>query len=339
MYVKCDHINVNLRHDEAVQIFSHDQSGQNSQPRQNQVLPEHITRRLVPVKAEHLNRRDFPKPFGDIDIRQVVQHDEGERAGTDDDHKHHIVHAFHHAAKTGAHVFIGRHAGNSVAVHDGCGGLVNILSLLHIYIGGLIFRLLSGLCRPGFRRKIRIIIDIVFTDSGNRNRQAVPILILQNRFIAHAQSALFRELRGEHRFPFSRPGNGLSAFRMKIQISPHFLRFLRHDKRYGLRFILMQQIGALFIGNGISFRNLSHDLLVFRPILLRIGIAEGHIEIVDLDFPILIIDDAADGILDAEPRQQQGRTAADSEHHHEKTLFITKNVSCRYLDQKRHMIP
>ena len=38
-------------------------------------------------------------------------------------------------------------------------------------------------------------------------------------------------------------------------------------------------------------------------------------------------------------RQQQGRTAADSEHHHEKTLFITKNVSCRYLDQKRHLIP
>ena len=126
---------------------------------------------------------------------------------------------------------------------------------------------------------------------------------------------------------------------MQAQIVSHALRIPRDYQRHGFAFLPVDQIRAFLKGDHKALRLLRHDRLKFRPVLLLIGIAEGHAKVVELDLSVLVVDDPSDGILDAEAGQEQGRTAADPEHHHEKSLLIPENISDGNLHQEGEPVP
>ena len=46
---------------------------------QNHVLPVDVGGKLPVVEAQHFQRSQLPHTLGDVDVGQVVQHDEGQR--------------------------------------------------------------------------------------------------------------------------------------------------------------------------------------------------------------------------------------------------------------------
>ena len=66
---------------------------------------------------------------------------------------------------------------------------------------------------------------------------------------------------------------------------------------------------------------------------------EGHGGVIAGDFVVLIVDDAADGVLNAEARDEQRRTAADANHHHDHALFKAQDVSDGDFMQERESVP
>ena len=46
------------------------------------------------VKAKYLERRQLPRALGDVDVRQVIEHHEGQRRGRHHDDHHRIIDPF-----------------------------------------------------------------------------------------------------------------------------------------------------------------------------------------------------------------------------------------------------
>ena len=66
---------------------------------------------------------------------------------------------------------------------------------------------------------------------------------------------------------------------------------------------------------------------------------EGHGGVVAGNLVVLVIDDAADGVLNAEARDEQRRTAADTNHHHDHALFKAQDVSDGDFVQEGESVP
>lgn len=65
---------------------------------------------------------------------------------------------------------------------------------------------------------------------------------------------------------------------------------------------------------------------------------EGHGGVIAGDLVVLIVDDAADGVLNAEARDEQRRAAADANHHHDHALLKRRMFRMETL-QERQPVP
>ena len=80
-----NHVDLDLIHDKSMEQHAERHSGQRPEQRQDPVLPENVGSGLPAVEAEDFDRGDLPHPLRDVDSRQLIEDDEGEKPRADDD--------------------------------------------------------------------------------------------------------------------------------------------------------------------------------------------------------------------------------------------------------------
>ena len=207
MYGTAEHDLVHLGrdHDEAFHPHAQHETDRAADGRQEEYLAEDVSVHLTRREAEHLEGGDLAHALGDVDVREVVQHDERERRRRGDQHHDNHVHARHHVAVRVDGLVVVRHG-----LHASCGQ--KVVRELHAQVGvgrgdgqhGAVVGSLAHKLLVEGGTHIGVMVHIVLDDArdrglvGRAGRVADGILLGQRDGIACAHAQLRRQLLGEH---------------------------------------------------------------------------------------------------------------------------------------------
>ena len=297
---------------------------------------------LALKEAQHLDGGDFLCALGDIDVHQVVQYHKSQHAGTQDDHVHDIVDARDGVVQTRAHAAHLREARYPVHLQQGCGeGFVHILRIVGqdaqhrvVFQRAAVGVLING------GRHIHIIFHIIFRYARDGECALPAFAVFQRERVPGRKARFVAELfRDDHAVVCQRYGCAAFAF-MQVDkiVQPCFI--LGYKEVYVIALAVHIQRNALLL-----YGQVARDLFGSIHQRLESGILQGalfaqcHEEIIGEHLAELFGYDVADGVLQAEARHQQRRTASHADDRHEKALFVSEQVARRHLVGELHALP
>ncbi len=204
-------------HHEALQHHAKGKPQKRPQNGKQHNLAEDVGVHLPRREAEHLQGGDLAGALGDVDVREVVQHDEGERRGGHHEHHHDHVHRLQHLAIGVDHLVVVGHrihsTGGPQRLGEGraLGGIIGGTG-----VHGQVRRLLAEGALVGGRGHEGVVADIVLDDAGHGHRVgggssvAQIVLLGEGDGIARRKPQLHRELLGNDR-PLGRQRHRLAA--------------------------------------------------------------------------------------------------------------------------------
>ena len=148
-----------------MQQRSHRKPQKRAQYGQDDVLAENVAVRLAVVEAEHFDGCDLAFAFGDVDVREVIQHDERQRRRAQYDDQHDIPQTLHHRRHAAAEIAAEGDSCRVFRARERCGRRLRILVRLIVDPCGLVSGRFAEDVLPGSLRQIDVIINIVFKHS------------------------------------------------------------------------------------------------------------------------------------------------------------------------------
>ena len=118
MHVEAQKIDLNLIHHEGMEPFADRHADQRRDGCEHDVFSEDVSIRLARIEAEHLDGRNLADTLCDVDVGQVVQHNECQSAGADHDQDDDVIQTGHHIADAVAHILCDADRGYVPRVHQ-----------------------------------------------------------------------------------------------------------------------------------------------------------------------------------------------------------------------------
>ncbi len=218
MDIEGHEVDVNLVHHIQVQRFAKEESRRAADRCQHCILTKHIGGRLVFVESQHLDRRDLADPLRDVDVVQVVEHDERKRRRACDDDKHDVIHTAHHARKACQHIRIDGDCRHVVRLHQRRARRVDIRLLRQINIEIFVGQVTECfLICPGIQ--IYIIVNIILADAAHDCLDLPAVLVNQMDRVADPDAIPLRQLLTDDRLAVLRVRECLPCRRVQIDIA------------------------------------------------------------------------------------------------------------------------
>ena len=142
---------------------------------------------------------------------QVVQHDEGQRARADDDDQNDVVHAAHHVVEAVEGIGVDRDAADRVKVHQPRQQHVLVRYPVGLEVDRAVIRRFAVLALPAVRREVEVVVDVIFAQAHNPQRQLVAVLVAQGNGVAQLIAVAAGKLRVDHRLALLREGDALPS--------------------------------------------------------------------------------------------------------------------------------
>ena len=216
---------------------------------------------------------------------------------------------------------------------------MDIRTLCHHRIGALIFRLHTHLVHIGLLADINIIIYKVLAQSRHGHGKLIPVIIQKQHPISHLNPHIFSRFLSQHGLPRSRVRDPLPRCRMQVQKAADLISIFRNLHINGFHSAPKAQIHALLIPVSRPVQQLLRPPIQLLLILFLHRIRKSNADIVSLNLIILHIRHIRDRILHSIAGEEQCRTAADSENHHEKPFLVPHNISDGNLVQELQPSP
>ena len=306
----------------------------------------HFARR----ETKHFKRGDFALTFGDVDVRQVVEHDERKRCGRDHEHDDDRVDTAQHRAVRAHRLVVeagGLHAVDTKQLVGKRLALAFVARRLRVV--GREGRLRAEALLVGVRSHEHVLAHVVFHDARDRELVLLPrrvadsILFLDDERVTDRKAEFRRELFRQDHAVFA-DVESLPAFTVAHVDEPFEHLAVAWHHEFEALFVI-----AAFDGRdhvlGMHGREVAHRIALrerFLHLLLalfRSLVARAHHEVIVVDIVELLVDDVVDGILQAKPRQQQRRTAGNADDGHEETPLIAEYVARRDFPGERKPAP
>ena len=305
--------------------------------RQNDVLAEDVRGGLPGEEAEHLDRRDLADALDDVDVRQVVDHHEGQRARAEDHEEHHVVHRLDQVDQAVAEILKDSDRRDVLAGRDRRLPLIDVRLLGEVDIETVDVRLSDGL-PDRLRRDDDVIVDVVLKDAGDRQAHLFHVLAPQSDLLPGRYVIAVREAYADQGLTLC---GYLQAASLEI---PH------SEERLEIPAVGSHQIDRLddlapdeIPGIAPKETGLCSELPGgFRDIGwggAALASAEDHLRVRHLYLIELRLREPRDRVLEPEAREQQGHAAPDSENHHDEALFVAEDVPDGDLAHEGHPVP
>lgn len=182
--VEAEAVDNDLRHDESMEEFAEDESGEGAENGERCVLAENVGIGFVGIEAEDFERGDLANAFADVDVCEIVKHDEGERPGAEDDDDDDDVEAVKHI---GEHALVVRGDGHVcdvvVGIHEGGCLLMHIFVALEIDEGAVDV----GLAKSVFQRaagNVGVVRNVVIVHATDLEGGLVHIAVAHGDLVA-----------------------------------------------------------------------------------------------------------------------------------------------------------
>ena len=247
--------------------------------------------------------------------------------------------ALHHRRHTAAEIKAEGNCRRVFRARERCGGRLRGLVRLIIDPCGLVSGRFTEDVLPGSLRQIDVIINIVFKHSLDGQLRPAHIARLQDDGIARRQAQRLRKAPADDAAAVLRVGDRRFLLRVQVDKAVHAARF-RADDVCGLDRAAGRSVQTFFRDKQTALRAAfladGEEVLAFAAAQ---RVLEGHGGVIAGDLVVLIVDDAADGVLNAEARDEQRRAAADANHHHDHALFKAQNVPDGDFMQEGESVP
>ncbi len=332
-----DQIHLHGPHHPRMEPSSHEQAQHNAKECEEQILPVDIGRHFLVIEPQHLQGGQLPNPLRDVDVGQIIQHNEGECSCRRNNDDHRIIDGIH-AVRKGiperSDVGIGAHALHG---HERLRHLFR-LCLRRIRRIGHQFYIVHRCLAEGLLVKYLGHIDVVrhVALRNVRHGDLAPALPVQRDDIANLHVQQLRELlRNDnavvlqgHRavilpVPQKDERSELLLVRRRINIAGIF----RPAGRALRRFIVTGQMPR--------HRRLLLQISVHRfPRSLADAVLQTDGRVIQRDFIELLVQNVENRIVNAKACDNQRRTAADSDDGHPEAPPVAEQIPHGHLPGK-----
>ncbi len=305
--------------------LAHPQPRQTAQRGENNDLSEHIGGHLPLVEPQDLDGGNLPDPLGDVDIGEVVEHDERQRRRAQHHNRHNVVHAGEHAVHLAAGGLVDRDAAHALVLQQQGPLLIGVRPRVGPHIEGVVLRRPAQLALESPGGDVGVVEDVVVGNGGDRGLHLPQALLLEPHRVPHREPQLLRQPGVHHHLPAAGVGDG----RLPAVEGEEPVQGVRggHHQVDRLAAPWGLYVHAAAVDQQPLLRQPAARLQVGLRRREGLALLEGDGVIVQGDLIELVVGHVGDGIPDAEAGAQQGGAPADAQHHHHQPAAVAQHVA------------
>ena len=184
---------------------------------------------------------------------------------------------------------------------------------------------------------VDVVVHVVVEDAADREDQPVPVGVPQRELVAGRQRQVLRQLDADQRLA----GYGVGLRHVPVvEVQKALQRTLTGCYDPGVLPGLVGLYGHTALKDQLQLPDVIPAVGAEIVQFLRCqAAAEGHVVLEECDLAVLELHRVPDRIPQPVAGQQQRRTAADTEDHHQEALAVTEQVAQRRLLQEAQALP